>query len=43
MATTTTNTKLRHNEYYGQQSTFYELYERSLSGAKCNKLYEKIV
>lgn len=43
MATTTTNTKLRHNEYYGQQSTFDELYERSLSGAKCNKLYEKIV
>jgi RNA-directed DNA polymerase len=43
MATTTTNTKLRHNEYYGQQSTFDELYERSLHGAKCNKLYEKIV
>ena len=33
MATTTTNTKLRHNEYYVQQSTFDELYERSLHGA----------
>ena len=43
MATTTANAKLRHNEYYGQQSTFDELYERSLSGAKFNKLYEKIV
>src|SRR5680860_637925 len=37
MATTTANTKLRHNEYYGQQSTFDELYERSLNGAKFNK------
>jgi len=43
MATTTANTKLRHNEYYGQQSTFDELYERSLNGAKFNKLYDKIV
>jgi len=43
MATTTANTKLRHNEYYGQQSTFDELYERSLNGAKFNKLYGKIV
>jgi len=43
MATTTTNAKLRHNEYYGQQSTFDELYERSLNGTKFNKLYEKIV
>ena len=43
MATTTANTKLRHNEYYGQQSNFDELYERSLNGAKFNKLYEKIV
>jgi len=43
MATTTTNAKLRHNEYYGQQSTLDELYERSLHGAKFNKLYEKIV
>jgi len=43
MATTTANTKLRHNEYYGQQSILDELYERSLKGAKFNKLYEKIV
>src|SRR5665648_762881 len=43
MATTTPNAKLRHNEYYGQQSTLDELYERSLHGAKFNKLYEKIV
>ena len=43
MATTTANAKLRHNEYYGQQSTFDELYERSLKGTKFNKLYEKIV
>jgi len=43
MATITTNTKLRHNEYYGQQSTFDKLYERSLNGAKFNKLYDKIV
>ena len=27
MATTTANTKLRHNEYYGQQSILDELYE----------------
>jgi RNA-directed DNA polymerase len=43
MATTTANTKLRHNEYYGQQSILDELYERSLKGAKFNKLYGKIV
>lgn len=43
MATATKNTKLRHNEYYGQQSTFDELYERSLKGAKFKKLYEKII
>ena len=43
MATTTANAKLRHNEYYGQQSTLDELYERSLNGAKFNKLYGKIV
>jgi retron-type reverse transcriptase len=43
MATTTANAKLRHNEYYGQQSTFDELYKRSLNGAKFNKLYGKIV
>lgn len=43
MATTTANTKLRHNEYYGQQSTLDELYERSLKGARFNKLYDKIV
>jgi len=43
MVTTTENTKLRHNEYYGQQSTLDELYARSLNGAKFNKLYEKIV
>lgn len=43
MATKTMNTKLRHNEYYGQQSTLDELYKRSLNGAKFNKLYGKIV
>lgn len=43
MATTTANAKLRHNEYYGQQSTFDELYKRSLNGAKFNKLYDEIV
>ena len=43
MATITANTKLRHNEYYGQQSTQDELYERSLNSAKFNKLYDKIV
>jgi retron-type reverse transcriptase len=43
MATTTANAKLRHNEYYGQQSTLDELYERSLNGAKFHKLYEKII
>lgn len=43
MATTTANAKLRHNEYYGQQSTLDELYERSLNDTKFNKLYEKIV
>ena len=43
MATTTANAKLRHNEYYGQQSILDELYERSLNGAKFNKLYGKIV
>jgi len=43
MTTTTTNAKLRHNEYYGQQSTFDELYERSLNGAKFKKLYEQII
>ena len=43
MATKTMNTKLRHNEYYGQQSTLDELYERSLKGAKFNKLYGKIL
>jgi len=34
---------LRHNEYYGQQSTLDDLYARSLKGAKFNNLYEKIV
>jgi len=43
MATITKNTKLRHNEYYGQQSTLDELYEQSRKGAKFNKLYEKII
>ena len=42
MAITTANAKLRHNEYYGQQSTFDELYERSLNGAKFTKLCGKI-
>ena len=42
MATKTMNTKLSHNEYYGQQSTFDELYKRSLNSAKFNKLYDKI-
>ena len=43
MATTTANAKLHNNEYYGQQSILDELYERSLNGAKFNKLYGKIV
>ena len=43
MATATVNTKLRHNEYYGQQSTLDELYEQSLKGAKFKELYEKII
>jgi len=43
MATTAKNKKLRHNEYYGQQSTLDELYEQSLKGAKFKKLYEKII
>ena len=43
MATTTVNTKLRHNEYYGQQSDLDELYERSLKGTNFNKLYEKVI
>jgi len=43
MATTTSNAKLRHNEYYGQQSTLDELYEKSLRGTTFNKLYEKII
>jgi len=43
MATNTANAKLRYNEYYGQQNTFDELYERSLNGANFNKLYGKIV
>ncbi|EGW37021.1 reverse transcriptase family protein [Desulfosporosinus sp. OT] len=43
IATTTVNTKLRHNEYYGQQNVFDELYESSLRGAKFKKLYEKII
>ena len=43
MATKAMNAKLRHNEYYGQQSTLDELYERSLNGAKVNKLYDKII
>ncbi len=43
MATATKNTKLRHNEYYGQQSILDELYEQSLKGAKFDKLYDKII
>jgi len=43
MATATKNTKLRHNEYYGQQRTLDELYEQSLRGTKFKKLYEKII
>jgi RNA-directed DNA polymerase len=43
MATATKNTKLRHNEYYGQQSTLDELYEQSLKSANFKKLYEKII
>ena len=43
MATVTLNAKLRHNEYYGQQSTLDELYHQSLKGAKFRKLYEKII
>ena len=43
MATTTANAKLRHNEYYGRQSTLDELYARSLNGAKFNRLFDIIV
>ena len=43
MATATKNAKLRHNEYYSQQSTFDELYEESLKGINFEKLYEKII
>jgi len=43
MATAAKNKKLRHNEYYGQQSTLDELYQQSLKGAKFKKLYEKII
>jgi len=43
MTTATTNATLRHNEYYGQQSTLDELYQRSLKGEKFKKLYEKII
>lgn len=43
MATIVKNKKLRHNEYYGQQSTLDELYQQSLKGMKFKKLYEKII
>ncbi|KGK91258.1 hypothetical protein DP73_04660 [Desulfosporosinus sp. HMP52] len=43
MAPTTENTKLRHNEYYGQQSTLDELYDKRLDGAKFNNQTKKIV
>ena len=43
MATAISNTKLRHNEYYGQQSILDKLYEQSLKGAKFKKLYKKII
>jgi RNA-directed DNA polymerase len=43
MTTATKNAKLRHNEYYGQQSILDELYEQSLKGAKFEKLYGRIV
>ncbi|WP_211289533.1 hypothetical protein SPSIL_028570 [Sporomusa silvacetica DSM 10669] len=43
MATATKNTKLRHNEYYGQQSSLDELYKQSLKNAKFKKQYEKII
>ena len=43
VATATKNAKLRHNEYYGLQSTLDELYEQSLRGTKFKKLYEKII
>ena len=43
MTTKTKNAKLRHNEYYGQQSTLDELYEKSLNDVKFKKLYEKII
>ena len=43
MTTKAKNTKLRHNEYYGQQSTLDELYEKSLNDVKFKKLYEKII
>jgi len=43
MTIATTNAKLRHNEYYGQQSILDELYEQSLKGTKFKKLHEKII
>ena len=43
MATAAKNAKLRHNEYYGKQSTLDELYNQSLRNAKFKKLYEKII
>ena len=43
MTTKAKNTKLRHNEYYGQQSTLDELYEKSLNDVKFKKLYERII
>lgn len=43
MATTISNSSLRHNEYYGQQNILDELYQQSLKGAKFKKLYEKII
>lgn len=43
MTAVTKNASLRHNEYYGQQDKFDELYQQSLTGKKFTKLYEKIV
>lgn len=43
MVTATKNAKLRHNEYYSQQSTFDEMYEESLKNVNFEKLYEKII
>ena len=43
MTTGNMNSKLRHNEYYGQQNILDELYARSLRNQKFTRLYEKVI